>query len=683
MNQPTVDLFTSADPLLETYSRVYSALSELRESFHRSGRLDDSNAKLDEVAKIFATYIAFKTGSIPFFPNRDSTTLIGDLQDAFLATADLPVYKCSGQISIFGSQPSLFLRAGDEVLAKALVNLVRESVDFAFALRSNGQVFDILNEAFGHFVRDNFRGNTEDAQYMTPPEVVDFMADLALRELREEDPAAQDNKKHWIIADPTCGVGSFLGAIYQRAKQSEWLSPSRLRLIGQDKVERMVRLSTINLQLFEAEEHRVTLGNSLTMGSPLDDLNGKVDLILTNPPFGARFEQPTIASHFRSNTPFFASLRRSAASVDSELLFVDRNLRLLREGGRLFIIVPDGVVSAKGSPSLLRQHITSVATLRAVIELPSATFAQAGTRTKTVVLYVQKGRSPNPPPVLMCAASSLGFDVNSRKGIQVKMRQGENELPKIFQAFDSLERRAEVAEQPKVLLNAPSCVLVDAGRVLRGSWTPSHYSASMLSAVSSVTDAPDLEMVPLSQLVDFVADKRKNRAWREGTAYISVLHLLTEGVIDVGGALRYAPKTPGVPINPGELLMSRINPRIPRVCVAPDLRTPALCSSEFEVMIPNGAVDVYTLAYLLQTPLVCRQVQSLTSGTSASHNRIRTSELAKVMVPIPRAHSQREAALQELVKKYRTAVQSLSANAALLAELRGRDAQLFPQEFPA
>ena len=188
-------------------------------------------------------------------------------------------------------------------------------------------------------------------------------------------------------------MGSFLAAIYHRARNSDWLDPQRIRLFGQDKVERMVRLSTINLDLFNVEEHRITVGNSLELGSPIDNLNGTVDIIVTNPPFGARFNQSYVSASCGDNTPFFSAVRRAASNIDSELLFVDRNLRLLRDGGRLLIVVPDGVVSAKGTAALLRQHLAGSATLRAVIELPATTFAQAGTRTKTAVLYLQKGHT--------------------------------------------------------------------------------------------------------------------------------------------------------------------------------------------------------------------------------------------------------------------------------------------------
>jgi len=147
--------------------------------------------------------------------------------------------------------------------------------------------------------------------------------------------------------------------------------------------------------------------------------------------------------------------------------------------------------------------------------------------------------------------------------------------------------------------------------------------------------------------------------------------------VDVRGALTYAPKTAGVPTNPGELLMSRINPRIPRVCVTPDFGVPTLCSSEFEIMKPATHVDVYTLAYILQVDWVQSQVRSLTSGTSSSHNRIKTRELAQVLIPIPRHGTIKERKLGELVRAYHEALDMLTTSATKLATIRANDDGIF------
>jgi len=92
---------------------------------------------------------------------------------------------------------------------------------------------------FGHFVRDNFRGNIEDAQFLTPSEVVDFMVNLAIEELRAS--GRLELEQPLLVADPCSGVASFLTAFSTRYADLDCTKPE-LRIVAQDKVERMVRL---------------------------------------------------------------------------------------------------------------------------------------------------------------------------------------------------------------------------------------------------------------------------------------------------------------------------------------------------------------------------------------------------------------------------------------------------------
>ena len=59
------------------------------------------------------------------------------------------------------------------------------------------------------------------------------------------------------------------------------------------------------------------------------------------------------------------------------------------------IVLPDSVFASKGVNSLYRDEILKKLQIRGVIELPVVTFAQAGTRTNTCILYLQK-KNPNP-----------------------------------------------------------------------------------------------------------------------------------------------------------------------------------------------------------------------------------------------------------------------------------------------
>ena len=653
---------------------IYEGLAEIREEFHRSGRLDDSNAKLDEVVKLFATYLAVKLGDIPDFPapaDHPAPDFVARLQACYATAARLPYYACPGGVPIFGTAGSLALRESDVGLAVRLTRLVVRAVDDAFLHQELGNPYDVLNEAFGHFVRDNFRGNIEDAQYLTPAEVVELMASMALEDLKRDGRLSE--ARSLVVADPCCGVGSFLAAFAAKYRalgsQAGSQGVPQLQLFGQDKVERMARLATVNLTLFRVFDHSVSIGNSLYKGSAFDELNGGVDLILTNPPFGARFAAAEIASLAGDNAPFFSTLGRTKAPVESELLFVDRDLRLLREGGLLLIVVPDSVISASGIAALLRHHLRSTATLRGVIELPSVTFAQAGTRTKTAVLYLKKERPTDERSrVFMGVSADLGFQVNSRKGVQIKVEKGENDLPAMFAAYRSMHQDG-TSREATILSKVVSAVAIPRSYV-HDAWTAGHYQAKRLEVLRAMADVPELLIWKLSDLVDFVADGRRVEPHRPGVAFLSVLHVIAEGVLDLAAMRTYAPKTPGVPVNPGEILLSRINPRIPRALVVPDLGQPILCSSEFEVMRPKKGVDPYMIAFLLLSRMAQTQIQSLTSGTSASHNRVKTKELAQLSLPIPRSGSESAKKLRRKVAQYRQVLTGMMACQQSIVELR-------------
>ena len=663
-------LIAQNENLRQAYKEIYQSFGELRESFHRTGRLDDSNAKLDEVAKLFATYLSFKRGLINDFPEAHDLDLVAKLQNAFKRTANLEQYKVQTGSSIFGTSPTLAVKEEDKVLAKQLVEVITRAIDLAISLKEGNHAFDLLNEVFGHFVRDNFRGNIEDAQYMSPPEVVEFMVALVMEDLKHDGSLA--NNSQLLICDPTCGVGSFLAASYHYLVQNNMLDTKRLTLIGQDKVERMVRLATINLTLADVGEHEISVGNSLDSAAPLSAYEGKVDVVLTNPPFGARFSMETIRNEFAGSLTYFGKTLTTASSVDSELLFIDRDLQLLKDGGYMLMIVPDGVISAKGLAATFRQQLSADIHIKAIVELPATTFAQAGTRTKTAIVFLKKTKVAQQGSIFMAVVKDLGYQVSSRKGVQVKIPSGVNELPEVLQAYRSAQRTRQIG----IVLDSPSCVLVPSLKVREGSWTPSHYSASRLRAIHSFDTDSSFTMTSLDELTNFGSENSRPVKALPDSAFISVLHVLGEGFVDCAGALAYKPKTPGYRVNSGDLLISKINPRIPRVCVVPDFGKPTYCSTEFEVVLPKPGVRTSLLAYLLLTDVVQQQIMSLTSGTSSSHNRIRSSELARVLLPIPQMGSSAERRLLKSIQEYQDAIGLMTDATLQLSKIRRRESDL-------
>ena len=181
--------------------------------------------------------------------------------------------------------------------------------------------------------------------------------------------------------------------------------------------------------------------------------------------------------------------------------------------------------------------------------------------------------------------------------------------------------------------------------------------------------------MPLSSLVEFQSDKRRTEPYSEDSYFVSVLHVIGEGILDMHTIKRYHPKTPGIEVKPGEVLLSKINPRIPRAFVMPELGKKTLCSSEFEVMSTKDGVDPYLVAFLLLSDSVHSQIRSLTSGTSASHNRIKTDDLAKVLLPVPKAGTEYEDRMRALTRLYRKTIEALVKQTLKLSEIRDEKEQ--------
>lgn len=142
------------------------------------------------------------------------------------------------------------------------------------------------------------------------------------------------------------------------------------------------------------------------------------------------------------------------ATIDPAVLFIDRCLQLLKPGGRLMIVLPDGILCNSGD-RYVREYIMGKkdektgefvggkAIVKAVISLPSDCFKLSGTGAKTSILYLQKRHAnPNQPEkflpepqtdVFMAVAETLGYVV--KNNIEDYNAGVTNDLDKIVSAY--------------------------------------------------------------------------------------------------------------------------------------------------------------------------------------------------------------------------------------------------------
>jgi type I restriction enzyme M protein len=116
---------------------------------------------------------------------------------------------------------------------------------------------------------------------------------------------------------------------------------------------------------------------------------GGLTMILTNPPFGSKVTNAEILEDFASRDGLTKKNNKVITRVPQEVAFINRCLEFLCPGGKLAIVLPDGVL-ANTSTQDVRDWILRWAKLKAVVSIPQETFYSYGAGVKSSVLFLEK-----------------------------------------------------------------------------------------------------------------------------------------------------------------------------------------------------------------------------------------------------------------------------------------------------
>jgi type I restriction enzyme M protein len=106
----------------------------------------------------------------------------------------------------------------------------------------------------------------------------------------------------------------------------------------------------------------------------------RVDIIVTNPPFGGREEDG-----IESNFPKHFQTRETAD------LFLALIIRLLKPDGRAAVVLPDGSLFGEGVKTRLKEHLLEECNLHTIVRLPNSVFKPYAT-IGTNLLFFEKGK---------------------------------------------------------------------------------------------------------------------------------------------------------------------------------------------------------------------------------------------------------------------------------------------------
>lgn len=360
--------------------------------------------------------------------------------------------------------PSIF--DGNEEITlsdRALAFMVSELAKYDF-MRTE---MDAKGAAYQEVVGDNLRGDR--GQYFTPRGAIKLMVEII---------APQANEK---VLDPSCGTGGFLEqtlsfinhAFHEEDKvklgaetTEEFVSiQQRIKrfaennLFGCDFDPFLCRASQMNVvmasnamaNIFHMNSLEYPLGHLKGVDAakkkiPVGDSNGKdgsVDVILTNPPFGSDIpvtdqqilEQYDLAYTWeRTDDGGFRKTDRRKDAVSPEILFIERCVQWLKQGGRMGIVLPDGILGNPGD-EYIRWWLMQECWILASVDLPVESFlVEANVNILTSLLFLKKktdneknaiALNEEPEyPVFMAVVEKVGFD---RRGNTLYERNPDGE----------------------------------------------------------------------------------------------------------------------------------------------------------------------------------------------------------------------------------------------------------------
>jgi len=308
---------------------------------------------------------------------------------------------------------------------------------------------DVKGIAFEKFLGRTFRG--ELGQFFTPRVIVDFIVDLLEPKENELicDPCAGsggfliktfESVKHTIDTeyieikkakqkeifgeeleniddeDLQKKYENFLDKT-NKEQETKIVKLSRKSIFGTDANPRMARVSKMNM-IMHGDGH-----NGIHHNDGLLNVNGifrnRFDMIITNPPFGTNLDKkfPTVENDDKYDNPkmiakyieeygdrYTNEMKQVTDNIDepirglfevgktsgaTEVLFIERCLDLLKAGGRMGIVLPEGVLNSSNLQSA-REYFESRAKIILIVSLPQDIFISSGATVKTSLVFFKK-----------------------------------------------------------------------------------------------------------------------------------------------------------------------------------------------------------------------------------------------------------------------------------------------------
>jgi len=480
-------------------------------------------------------------------------------------------------------------------------------------------------------------------QFFTPEPVIDFC--IGMMQPKPDD----------TIIDPACGSGGFLmSALKYLQANHQNLNTVKIvsqNIFGLDINRSIARIAKMKLLLEANVKTNILCTNSLEDLDSIKLLLGQkngFDLILTNPPFGAKITQSSILSKFdlgykwASHENEFFKTRNVYANQNAEILFIERCLQLLKEGGRMAIVLPNGNFE---NPSLdyLRYYIKQKAKVIAIVNLPQETFIPYGTGVKTSLLFLEKDSKNEEKqyPIFFGRVTKLGYQGNKngtplyqkdKYGQTIKDKNGQ---PIIDENFTSIIEDYKVFQEGNRVENENSFSIQF--NELNGRFDFNFYSPENRKLFSNLNKTKAVRLGDICEIVKVKSRKLKDP--NLSVEYVELSDINTHSYEIINSTtyqVHELPSRASYEIQQGDIITAiagnSVGTRKHATAFVTEDFAGCICTNGFRVM-RNFKIDNYYLLYYLKSEMFLRQMFMYRTGAAIPN--VSDIDLANIVIHLP------------------------------------------------
>lgn len=257
-----------------------------------------------------------------------------------------------------------YMKSG--TLMRQVINKIN-AIDF-----NNTKDRHLFGDIYEQILKDlQSAGNA--GEFYTPRAVTQFMVDIVDPKLGEK------------VFDPACGTGGFLTCTIEHVR-SKYVKTAKHEKTLQESVQGVEKkqlphlLCTTNM-ILHGIDNPINIVRDNTLSKPLKDYSPskRVDVVLTNPPFGG-IEEDGVEKNFPAGF-------QTKETAD---LFLQLIIHILKDGGRAALVLPDGTLFGEGVKTKIKEKLLRECNLHTIVRLPNGVF-NPYTGIRTNLLFFTKG----------------------------------------------------------------------------------------------------------------------------------------------------------------------------------------------------------------------------------------------------------------------------------------------------